>query len=450
MLRLTQLSMPAFSRPVAGLLFATTIVLSLGLTGCGERARLNVSEGQGRNPALPEPVQTALPTLNIAKATGWPDGELPTVAAGLQVNAFATGLVHPRSLLVLPNNDVLVAETDSPPSTGGGIKAWIERWVMRRAGSGAPSANRIKLLRDADGDGVAEVQSTLLEGLNSPYGMALVGNYLYVANTDALLRFPYRQGQTTITASGERLTPLPAQATNRHWTKNLVASADGSTLYIAVGSNSNVAENGMEVETGRAAIHSYDIASGTLKLFATGLRNPVGMDFEPTTGTLWTAVNERDELGSDLVPDYMTSVQQGGFYGWPWSYFGQNVDSRVEPARPEMVAKAIKPDYALGPHTASLGLRFSTSDQLPAQYRSGAFVGQHGSWNRKPRSGYKVIYVPFENGQPAGLPSDVLTGFVKDDKALGRPVDVAIDQRGALLVSDDVGDAIWRVVAKPR
>ena len=403
--------------------------------------------GIGANPELPAPSKSLLPVVNIAPAKGWPAGGAPTTAPGTQVVAFASGLDHPRWLAVLPNGDVLVAETNAPPKPGEtGFKAWVQGKVMKRAGAGVPSANRISLLRDADGDGVAETRTAFLEGLKSPFGMALVGNTLYVANADAVVSFPYVAGETRITAAATKVVDLPGGPRNHHWTKGLIASADGSKLYAAVGSNSNVAENGMAEEEGRAAIWEIDPATGAHRIYGSGLRNPVGMAWEPSTGKLWTSVNERDELGNDLVPDYMTSVQDGGFYGWPYSYYGQTVDVRVKPQKPELVATAIKPDYALGSHTASLGLSNAVGSTLPAPFISGMFIGQHGSWNRKPRSGYKVIFVPFANGMPVGTPIDVLTGFVNDaGEALGRPVGVAIDQRGALLVADDVGNIIWRV-----
>lgn len=426
-------------------------VVVLGLGACGETAKLSVSDGMGPSPTLPPPNATLVPTVNIAPAQGWPSGAAPVSAAGTRVAAFARDLDHPRWLFVLPNGDVLVAETNAPPKPDGmtGVKAWVASLVMKRAGSGGPSANRITLLRDADGDGVAEVRSVLLGGLNSPFGMALVGERLFVANTDAVLAFPYRSGDTVITAPGTKLVDLPGGPINHHWTKNLLASADGSTLYVSVGSNSNVAERGMTVEQGRAAIWEVDVASGAHRVYASGLRNPVGMAWDAAGATLWTVVNERDELGSDLVPDYLTSVREGGFYGWPYSYFGQIVDTRVEPARPALVASAIVPDYALGPHTASLGLASSVGSSLPAPFVGGMFIGQHGSWNRRPHSGYKVIFVPFAGGQPAGMPIDVLSGFLSaDGKAFGRPVGVAIDKAGALLVADDVGNVVWRVSAQ--
>ena len=422
------------------------VVLVIGLGACAERAELPLEAGTGKNPTLPPPERSLLPTLEIAPARGWQEGGAPVPAAGLAVDAFATALDHPRWLYVLPNGDVLVAETNGPAKESAGLRDWIMQRVKKRAGSGAPSANRIRLLRDVDGDGKAELSIPFLDGLNSPFGIELVGGDLYVANTDALLRFPYRDGETRIAAAAVKVVDLPAGAINHHWTKNVLASPDGLRLYVSVGSNSNVGENGLGNEERRAAILEVDPSRGRSRVFASGLRNPVGMAWHPVTGALWTVVNERDELGSDLVPDYLTSVKDGGFYGWPFSYFGRHVDERVEPQRPELVADAIVPDYALGPHTASLGLVFYTGSLLPERYADGAFVGQHGSWNRRPPSGYKVIFVPFEAGQPSGEPEDVLTGFVDSDgDALGRPVGVAIDRAGALLVADDVGNTIWRV-----
>jgi glucose/arabinose dehydrogenase len=402
----------------------------------------------GPNPALPEPSWGLVPTINVAEAIGWRTGEQPKPAHGLKVKTFASGLDHPRWLYVLPNGDVLVAETNAPqrPEEGKGIKGWIMQFAMKRAGALVPSANRITLLRDADSDGAAETKSMFLKNLNSPFGMTLLGNDLYVANTDAVMRFPYVEGQTEITHPGEKVVDLPAGPINHHWTKSLVASPDGTRLYTGVGSNSNIAERGLDNETGRAAIHEIDVETGKSRVFASGLRNPVGMDFNPETGKLWVVVNERDELGSDLVPDYLTSVKEGGFYGWPFSYWGQRVDQRVEPQRPDRVAEAIVPDYALGTHVAPLGLAFVKATTLPKIYQSGAFVSLHGSWNRAPRSGYKVIFVPFSSGNPSSKPIDVLTGFLNDDgKARGRPVGVTIDRTGALLVADDVGNTIWRV-----
>lgn len=405
--------------------------------------------GPGSMLDLDKPHGSLIPTLKIAEAVRWSEGQTPRPASGLQVKAFASGLDHPRWLHVLPNGDVLVAETNAPPrpDEGGGLRGFFEEGAMKKAGAVTPSANRITLLRDADGDGVAETRSEFLSNLNSPFGMALAGDRLYVADTDAVVSVSYKDGLTKITDMPQKLTDLPAGPRNHHWTKSLIASPDGSKLYATVGSNSNVAENGMEVEEGRAAIWEIDRATGQKRIFATGLRNANGMGWEPTTGALWTSVNERDELGPNLVPDYITSVKDGAFYGWPWSYFGQHVDTRVSLQRPEMVAKAIAPDYAVGAHTASLGFTFAEGANLGSQFVSGAFVGQHGSWNRDPFSGYKVIFVPFTNGKPSGAPVDVLTGFIDAEKevAYGRPVGVTIAKDGALLVADDVGNTIWRV-----
>jgi glucose/arabinose dehydrogenase len=416
-------------------------------------ATLPVAAGTGPQPSLPPPLKSVIPTVNIAPAEGWARNGAPTAATGTRVAAFASGLDHPRWLHVLPNGDVLVAESNAPPKADAGfsLRGWAMGLVMKRAGAATPSANRITLLRDTDGDGVADLTSVLLEGLNSPFGMALVGDGLYVANSDAVLRFPYTAGETRITAPSVKVLELPAGAINHHWTKNLIANADGSRLYVTVGSNSNVAERGMEAEEGRAAIWEIDTKTGLHRIFASGLRNPNGMAWEPDGSVLWTVVNERDEIGSDLVPDYLTSVRDGGFYGWPYSYFGQHVDERVKPPRPDMVAKAVVPDYALGPHTASLGLAWSAGTSPPAPFASGMFIGQHGSWNRRPHSGYKVIFVPFASGRPTGGPPvDVLTGFLSEGgKAFGRPVGVALDKGGALLVADDVGNVVWRVSAAP-
>lgn len=404
----------------------------------------------GPNPRIAPVDKSLIPTVRIAPAKGWPTGAKPTAAAGVAVNAFATALNHPRWVYVLPNGDVLVAETNAPakPDDNKGIRGAIMKKVQGRAGAGIPTPNRIILLRDADGDGVAELKTGFIANLHSPFGMALVGKDLYVANTDAVLRFPYTAGQTQISAKGVRLTDLPGGPINHHWTKNIIASADGTKLYATAGSNSNVAENGMPAEEGRAAIHEIDLATGKKQLFASGLRNPNGMAWEPTSGVLWTVANERDELGNDLVPDYLTSVVRGAFYGWPYSYFGQHVDVRVKPPRPDLVARAVAPDYALGAHVAALGLAAATKTALPAPFANGMFIGEHGSWNRKPPVGYKVVFVPFAGGRPSGQPVDVLTGFVSDKgEAMGRPVGVAIDGRGALLVADDVGNAIWRAVS---
>lgn len=430
------------------ILVAAGIAVLLATTVAGERAQLPVEEAMGPAPELDDPERGIIPTVVVAPAEGWPEGSAPTPARGLAVAPLASGLDHPRWIHVLPNRDVLVAESNAPPrpEDGKGIRGWIMKREMKRAGAAVPSANRISLLRDADGDGRAERRYTFLQNLNSPFGMALVGDRLYVANTDAIVSFPYRAGDTVITAPPTKVADLPGGPLNHHWTKNIIASPDGTRLYASVGSNSNVAENGMDKELNRAAILEVDLATGQTRLFASGLRNPNGLDWEPSSGQLWTVVNERDELGSDLVPDYLTSVREGGFYGWPYSYYGQHVDQRVTPPRPDLVAQALVPDFALGPHTASLGLAFSRDSTLSAEFSGGAFIGQHGSWNRRPLSGYRVIFVPFSGGKPAGKARDVLTGFVDEDgHARGRPVGVALDGQGALLVADDVGNTVWRV-----
>ncbi|HEX7420789.1 MAG TPA: sorbosone dehydrogenase family protein [Thermoanaerobaculia bacterium] len=428
-----------------------SLLLIFTFTACTESARLPVTAGMGPNPALPSPNPTVIPTVNIAPAKGWPPNATPIAAPGLSVSAFATGLDHPRWLYVLPNGDVLVAETNAPPKPDDqkGIRGWFMKRMYKKAGAAVKSANRITLLRDSDGDGRAETRTVFLQGLNSPFGMTLTGNDLYVADSDALLRFSYANGLSQIRTDGKKVIDLPAGPINHHWTKNVIASRDGSRLYVTVGSNSNAGENGLANETNRAAIWEVDPANGHWRVFASGLRNPNGMGWEPKTGALWTAVNERDEIGSDLVPDYMTSVRDGGFYGWPFSYYGQHVDTRVKEQRPDLVAKALVPDFALGPHTACLGLTFYEGTLLPAHYAGGVFVGQHGSWNRKPLSGYKVIFVPFTDGQPSGMPEDVLTGFVDTQgNAYGRPVGVVVDRTGALLVADDVGNTVWRITPK--
>ena len=443
----------ALPRPIRGsavllVRAAMTIVLATTLSSCGDQARLPEEAVMGAAPTLAEPVHAAATTVNIAPAKGWPSGAAPKAAPSLAVSAFASGLDHPRWVYVLPNGDVLVAETNAPPKPddGQGIKAWLTKMVMRSAGAGTPSANRITLLRDTKGVGVADVRTVFLQGLNSPFGMVLVGDNLYVACTDALVRFRYVSGTTQITTSGEKIVDLPAGTINHHWTKNVIANSDGSRLYVSVGSNSNVGENGIENENDRAAILEIDPETRRSRVFASGLRNPNGLGWHPQTGALWTVVNERDELGSDLVPDYLTSVKEGGFYGWPYSYYGAHVDDRVKPARPDLVSHALVPDYALGAHVAPLGMTFYEGTLLGAHFAGGAFVGEHGSWNRRPRSGYKVVFVPFVDGRPSGLPEDVLTGFVSSNgDALGRPVGVAIDRAGALLVADDVGNVIWRV-----
>ena len=433
-------------------LLMTTAAL---LSACGENSKLPFQAGVGPNPQLPEPTTSLIPTLKVSKAVGWKEGDTPKVVDGFKVQALADNLQHPRWLYKLPNGDVLVAESNTPPKPegskdgGSGLLAWAKRKatgiVMDRAGAEAPSANRITLLRDADGDGKAEVHTVFISGLTSPYGMALVGNELFIANADAVVKVPYTEGQTEIKATPVKVTDLPA-GLNHHWTKNILASADGSKLYVTVGSNSNVGENGLEAEEGRAAIWEVDAKNGQKRLFASGLRNPNGLIWKPGSTELWTVVNERDEIGSDLVPDYLTSVKDGAFYGWPWSYYGSHVDVRVQPPRPDMVAKAIAPDYALGTHVAPLGLTYSSSKGMPEKFSNGVFVGEHGSWNRNPQSGYKVVFISFDNGKPSGMPIDFLSGFLNaDGEAQGRPVGVILDQQGALLVADDVGNKVWRV-----
>jgi glucose/arabinose dehydrogenase len=423
---------------------------ALSLSACGKPGSSDPLVGFGPNPTLPAPQKTLLPQVATAKVARWTAGEAPTAPAGFVVTRFAAGLDHPRWLYVLPNGDVLAAESASEPAKPKGLKDRIAQMIQKHAGALQKSPNQIILLRDADGDGVAELRTVFVQGVKRPYGMALVGDTLYVAADDAIVRFPYVAGQTEERGTGEKVFDLPGGPINHHWTKNILASQDGTRLYATIGSNSNVGENGMPAEAGRAQITEFTLPKGPGRPFATGLRNPNGMDFEPTTGVLWTAVNERDELGPDLVPDYMTSVKDGAFYGWPYSYYGQHADARLKPQRPDLVAKAIAPDYALGPHTASLGLTFYKADLFPAPYRGGVFIGQHGSWNRKPLNGYRVVFIPFAGGKPTGQPQVFLTGFLNDKgEARGRPVGVTVDKRGGLLVADDVGNIVWRVAPRP-
>ena len=426
---------------------AVLSALALCLAACGTApSTADINEFIGPNPKLVEPNKRLIPTVNVADAKGWPAGAMPKAAAGLKVNEFAGGLTHPRWLLQLANGDVLAAESDSPGTdhTGGTIKGKIQSLLMKKAGSNNPSPNRIMLLRDADGDGVAETRQVLIDhDLYSPFGMAVIGNELFVANANALVAFPFTPGQTKIDAKPRLVTELPS-GYNHHWTKSLTPSPDGKFLFVGVGSNSNVGENGLAMEKGRAAVWMIDPKSGAYRIFAGGLRNPVGIAFNPWDKMLYVVANERDELGNDLVPDYLTSVKDGAFYGWPFSYYGQHVDKRPPP-NPAMVAKAIAPDYALGPHVAALGLTFSTGQTLGAQYTTGAFVGEHGSWNREPASGYQVVFVPFVGGKPSGKPVTVLDGFRVGDVAYGRPVGVQIGKDGSLLVADDVGGKVWRV-----
>jgi glucose/arabinose dehydrogenase len=403
----------------------------------------------GANPILPAPHQYLLPPMQVPPGVGWADGKTPAVPAGLQIRAFAAGFEHPRMVYTLPKGDVLVVESNGPKAPIYRPKDFIEGKVKALAGSAAPGGNRIILLRDSKGGGTPDVRTVFIDHLHSPFGVVLVGNDLYVADTDAILRFPYASGETRITSAGVKLTDLPAGPIDHHWTKSLTASPDGSKLYVGVGSNSNITENGMAAEAGRATIWEVNRRTGMKRIYASGLRNPTGLAFEPQSGKLWAIVNERDEIGPNLVPDYLTQVRQGAFYGWPYSYFGQHVDIRVQPQRPDLVAKAIAPDYALSSHVAPLGIAFSQDSTLPARYRSGVFIAEHGSWDRSPLSGYKVVYVPFHAGQPVGAPQDVVTGFLTSDqeKSQGRPVGLAFDGKGALLIADDVGNTVWRVSA---
>jgi glucose/arabinose dehydrogenase len=430
-------------------ILASLVVLALIGTGTiwyflrGVPAELSVEAVSGTKPKITPARLENIPTIKIAKPVGWIGNAKPVAATGLAVGEFARDLDHPRWLYELPNGDVLVAESNSPPREGGGITGWIMKILMSSAGAGVPSANRITLLRDANGDGVAEVRTPFLTGLNSPFGMALVGDQLYVGNHNALVAFPYKAGETRITAAPKKVADLPGGG--NHWAKNVVASPDGQSLFIGVGSTSNIGENGMDIEVNRANVLELDLKKKSIRIFTAGLRNPVGMAWEPRTKALWTVVNERDMLGGDLAPDYMARVDFGAFYGWPYSYWGGYEDPRVE-ERPDMLQYTRRPDYALGPHTASLGLAFGTL----GPFSNGAFVGQHGSWNRKPVSGYKVVFVPFNaRGFPDGAMRDVLTGFLdKDGRAQGRPVGVIARKGGDMLVADDVGNRIWRVAAR--
>jgi glucose/arabinose dehydrogenase len=431
---------------------AGTCLVALALAGCSEESGFDTAQQIGPNPVLPEPASPLLPDLKVAEVTGWSDGQTPKVPDGLTVTAYAKDLVNPRTVHTLPNGDVLVVQSRAPegkPSMR--PKDIIRGWIMSIAhgetkGEPKPS-NKITLLRDSNRDGAVDERHELLAGLYSPFGLAWADDTLYVAAADAVLAYPYPLGQNTISAQPRVLTPLPGGPLNHHWTKDLALSPDGRFLYASVGSNSNAAENGLEAEKGRAAIWQIDRQTGASRVFASGLRNPNGLTLHPQTGQLWAVINERDELGPDLVPDYMTSVQDGGFYGWPWSYYGKHVDERVHPPRPDLVERAIVPDYALSSHVAALGMTFSMNSALPQEYMGGAFIGEHGSWNRNGFTGYKVIYVPFENGRPNGAAQDVVTGFVEGDQARGRPVGVGIDGTGALLVADDAGNTVWRVAA---
>ncbi|MGV1870427.1 PQQ-dependent sugar dehydrogenase [Agrobacterium rosae] len=422
------------------------------LPACSDQnGNFDLSQQIGADPVLPDPSPSLIPDLKVAEVVGWKDGETPTVPQGLKITAYQKDLVNPRTVHTLPNGDVLVVQSrgpkGEPPSRPKDIiRGWIMAIAHGETGPQKPS-NIITLLRDTNRDGTVDERHELLTNLDSPFGVAFADNTLYVATASNILAYPYQLGQNEITAEPKILTPLPGGPINHHWTKDLALSPDGKMLYVSVGSNSNIVENGIEAEKNRAAILQVDRQTGAFKLFASGLRNPNGLAFNPESKELWAVINERDELGPNLVPDYMTSVKENAFYGWPWSYYGNHVDARVHPQRPDMVEKAIKPDYALSSHVAALGLTFSLNSALPAPYANGAFIGEHGSWNRNAFNGYRVTYVPFENGKPAGKTQDVVTGFIQGDKARGRPVGVGIDGTGALLVADDAGNTVWRVAA---
>lgn len=439
----------------------TLLLTGISLTAAmavGARAQdgdFDVSSQIGPDPVLPDPVFVDLwPAMNVGEIVGWGEGQTPEVAEGLTISAYATDLVNPRTVHTLPNGDVLVIQSRAPEGKPKyRPKDYIRGWIMAAAAGGGsgprPDSNLITLLRDADRDGVVDDRHDLLTGLNSPFGVAWIDGTLYVALADGVVSYPYALGDTEITGEPDLVTLLPGGPLNHHWTKDLALSPDGSMLYASVGSNSNVAENGMEAEKGRAAIWQIDRTTGASKLFATGLRNPNGLIFHPETDVLWAVINERDELGPNLVPDYMTSVVEGGFYGWPYSYYGQHVDERVAPQRPDLVQAAIPPDYALSSHVAALGLVFTQGSAMPEAYANGAFVGQRGSWNRDEFNGYKVSYVPFRDGRPDGMAQDVVTGFISlaEETVFGRPVGLGIDGTGALLIADDAGNTVWRVAA---
>ena len=422
------------------------MALTALLAGCDSGAQLDAQKQTGPNPELPEAKNFFMPPMQVPEGVPWKQGEMPKVAQGLKIEKIAENLKHPRQVLTLPNGDVLVAESNGPAKPTTRPKQLIMGIVQKASGKGGEGGNRITLLRNVNGKWE---QHVFIENLFSPFGMQLIGNTLYVANADSLVKFPYQEGQTEIRTPPQLVTDLPGGPINHHWTKSLVASPDGSKLYVGIGSNSNITENGIGAEYHRAAVLEVDAASGATRVYATGLRNPTGLQWEPQSNRLWAIVNERDEIGSDLVPDYMTSVQENGFYGWPYSYFGQHVDSRAQPQRPDLVEKAIKPDYALSSHVAPLGLLFYQADNMP-QYRGGAFVSEHGSWNRTPLNGYQVVWVKFENGKPVGLPQPVVTGFLTDDQkqVRGLPVGLAADRQGGLLIADDAGNTVWRVSAK--
>jgi glucose/arabinose dehydrogenase len=436
----------------AGYTAAIALACVLPLAGCGESDNFDMTSQIGPNPVLPEPHEGLLPDMKVAEVVGWQDGQSPQVPQGLTIKAYAKGLAHPRTVHTLPNGDVLVVQSRGPsgkplPRPKDIIRSFVMSFAQGGSGGPKKESNLITLLRDTNRDGRVDERHDLLTGLNSPFGVAWVENTLYVAAADAILVYPYQLGESQITAEPRTLTPLPGGPINYHWTKDLALSPDARFLYASVGSNSNVAERGLEAEKGRAAIWQVDRRTGAARIFASGLRNPNGLTIHPETSALWTVVNERDELGPNLVPDYMTSVKEGAFYGWPWSYYGDHVDRRVHPPKPDMVEKAIAPDHALSSHVAALGMAFTHNSAMPPTYSNGAFVGNHGSWNRRAFSGYKVIYVPFENGTPSGKAQDVVTGFLDGDQARGRPVGLAMDGTGALLIADDAGNTVWRVAA---
>lgn len=420
--------------------------LALLAAACGPKAN-DPHKQIGPHPYLPKIHQYLLPPMAVPRRDAW-NNDTPKVAAGLKIVALGKDFKNPRSLYVLPNGDILVVESDGPKEPTTRPKLMVMKWVESQAHSANPAGERIVLLRDRNGDGIPDLRSVFIDHLFHPFGVVLVGHDLYVANTNAVLRFSYHDGETNISSPGVKLTDLPGGPIDHHWTKSLTASPDGTKLYAGVGSNSNAMENGLEAEYERAAIWEIDRATGAHRLYATGTRNPNGLQFEPVSHKLWAVVNERDELGPDLVPDYLTSIQDGGFYGWPYSYWGQHLDPRVRPQRPDLVAKAIEPDYSLSSHVAPLGMTFYTAGNLPAHYRGGAFVGEHGSWNRKPYNGYKVVFIPFANGKPNGMAEDVVTGFLQGDTARGRPVGLAVDKQGGLLIADDLGNSVWRVTAQ--
>ncbi|MCC3731508.1 sorbosone dehydrogenase family protein [Rouxiella badensis] len=426
------------------------LTVPLLLAGCDEAAKIAPEKQTGSNPELPAAKNFLLPPMQVPSGTTWKTAETPKVAEGLKIAKVADGFMHPRQITVLPNGDVLVVEANSPPGVTSKPKEIIMGMVQKASGKGGPGGNRITLLRNANGDGKTWEKHIFLENLHSPFGVQLIGNELYVANADGLVKYPYQSGETQITEPPTEVADLPGGPINHHWTKSLLASPDGSKLYVGVGSNSNITENGIGAEYRRADILEVDVATGASRIYASGLRNPTGLQWEPQTGKLWAVVNERDEIGADLVPDYMTSVQENAFYGWPYSYYGQHVDQRVRPQRPDLVEKAIRPDYALSSHVAPLGLWFYTGTNLPAEYRGGAFISEHGSWNRKPLNGYQVVYVAFKDGKPVGQPKPVVTGFLTEDQkqVRGLPVGLAMDKLGGLLIVDDAGNTVWRVTGQ--